>query len=1126
MKGNMKKRFLSLLLVLCMSMSVCSAAVAGSDKKQEPKTQETVEKQKKNNGKKVGHNKKEAAETPEAPMAPAAPVVPEEEPTEPEVPAEPTVTIDNTSIVEGTPITVTTEGYPEGSVLTYKWERISCEYTTKADNKYEVDIDETAEEVGTGASYTPIAADREKWLQVTVTCEEYEPKTAKVYFSKLPVVYLDFPVDYVIATKTEYVKSDIDMQGNGKFTEGLVNEGEVSVKGRGNSSWASDKKPFKLKFSDKQNMLGMGKNKHWVLLADATEGSHMRNELSYKLSGQFGLTYQDGTWVDLVINDEYYGMYYLCEHVRVGGTRVDVADHADDAEAAAEAVCAEDTGCIPNVEAGDLAGEMEEDLSWIDTDSFTYTYTDVDGTEKTTTFKVSDYWKDYNSDLLSSGGVLLELDSYYDEISKFKSSLNQPIMYKTPEFAYTSEKQISYTKNFINSFEAAIQNPNFYGSYNGKSVSAYDLFDFDALVKYWMVEELFMNADGMKKSTYLHKDRDTAEEIKKMNMGPVWDMDWSSDGEAGGHYDSWQTKYYSDSAQGKQWYKYITKDPYFLTRAQEYYWEHRAEMKDMIASVRGNVDTELFCDNAYDYLYESAKENEKRWSKVYSGREFEDEVKILENFLNKRMNWLDAQMESVETMGFYTADESVQLTYSDGDLKIVAPGAKADVLVNGKLVDTITLTGNRGKVAIDAESLTDKRDVIYVVVYDVAGRKVGTNYCYDQELEKGNLLEYKLLEKPERLVYSVGDNLNLKGMHVVSLYENGYSEKIPNMDLTVTGFDSTTAGKKTITVTYGTWSDTFDVVVGNEITEWANDYVTIGADKTLGTGDKTLKVEVWESGAGMLYSSDNIQYDGNFSDINFSVIAKDGWTVPLVKYRDGAFESGAFSVGGKNGTFKFDGVETANTLIIDLVKETPKTPVETKLADSFTATDCGTLTTEASGTANRVGFMVYKGEERVFTSTKPFTYDGNFTNLKFNYTAPAGFEVDTITAANAMNGRISGTYTDGMISFTNDNGAEYIIIKLKEKAAEPFTLTCNKTTVRIRTNAIVYLKSNDTITEEDIKVFENGNEITTFKTPVWDATTGAWKVYLMPATLGKHVYTITVNGFSQNITINGSKTGL
>ena len=43
---------------------------------------------------------------------------------------------------------------------------------------------------------------------------------------------------------------------------------DMSMKGRGNTTWGLPKKPYQIKLDSKQDILGMGKAKKWVLLAN------------------------------------------------------------------------------------------------------------------------------------------------------------------------------------------------------------------------------------------------------------------------------------------------------------------------------------------------------------------------------------------------------------------------------------------------------------------------------------------------------------------------------------------------------------------------------------------------------------------------------------------------------------------------------------------------------------------------------------------------------------------------------------------------------------------------------------------------------------------------------------------
>lgn len=103
----------------------------------------------------------------------------------------------------------------------------------------------------------------------------------------------------------------------------------MQMNGRGNASFsAGDKKPYKLKLDAKADLFGMGANKHWVLInATNADFTYMKNKLLYDLAANMGMKYvMQSVFVDVVMNGEYVGNYLLCEHVRVGKTRINIDD--------------------------------------------------------------------------------------------------------------------------------------------------------------------------------------------------------------------------------------------------------------------------------------------------------------------------------------------------------------------------------------------------------------------------------------------------------------------------------------------------------------------------------------------------------------------------------------------------------------------------------------------------------------------------------------------------------------------------------------------------------------------------------------------------------------------------------
>ena len=95
-----------------------------------------------------------------------------------------------------------------------------------------------------------------------------------------------------------------------------------TIKGRGNSTWAADKKPYSLELVTKEDLLGMGAAKKWILLANSDDPSNIGNKMGYEFAAATGDTYAPACqWVDLYLNGEYAGLYLLTERNEVDPQR-------------------------------------------------------------------------------------------------------------------------------------------------------------------------------------------------------------------------------------------------------------------------------------------------------------------------------------------------------------------------------------------------------------------------------------------------------------------------------------------------------------------------------------------------------------------------------------------------------------------------------------------------------------------------------------------------------------------------------------------------------------------------------------------------------------------------------------
>lgn len=93
---------------------------------------------------------------------------------------------------------------------------------------------------------------------------------------------------------------------------------DINVKGRGNSTFSKPKRPYNLKLEEPMSLLGLPARKRYVLLANFFDHSLMRNALAFDIAQQTSLasTTPQGRFVELLINDESQGVYYLCERVK------------------------------------------------------------------------------------------------------------------------------------------------------------------------------------------------------------------------------------------------------------------------------------------------------------------------------------------------------------------------------------------------------------------------------------------------------------------------------------------------------------------------------------------------------------------------------------------------------------------------------------------------------------------------------------------------------------------------------------------------------------------------------------------------------------------------------------------
>lgn len=179
-------------------------------------------------------------------------------------------------------------------------------------------------------------------LRDDVTITAYSGDYAMEYtlhlecFTGLPVVHIETPGRQGIYSKEVWVEgSRLWIDGMAQFDD--IEDAEMAIRGRGNSTWGYEKKAYNIKFTEKQRVLGMPKHKRWVLLANYMDRTLLRNRVAYYLAEQTSLAWTPHCeFVELMLNGKHMGQYLLTEQVRVDNDRVDItemtpADNSGDA---------------------------------------------------------------------------------------------------------------------------------------------------------------------------------------------------------------------------------------------------------------------------------------------------------------------------------------------------------------------------------------------------------------------------------------------------------------------------------------------------------------------------------------------------------------------------------------------------------------------------------------------------------------------------------------------------------------------------------------------------------------------------------------------------------------------------
>lgn len=455
-------------------------------------------------------------------------------------------------------------------------------YVTKPQNyklvKIEPVIDEETQEVLTGQYRAVIedtgrSAEYDEMVALVLNTKDAKGNDIQISSSVFEVIGKNFdnlpktglPVVIINTVNAEPIVSKDDWKEGASMS--IINadmtfdyQGTLSIKGRGNSTWNYPKKPYVLKLDSKSKIFGMPKHKRWCLLANYLDRTMIRNAVAFEIARKCpGLEWTPrGEFVEVILNGTHIGNYYLCEQIKVDKNRIDIE-------------------------------ELDN------------TVTDGDGI---------------------TGGFIMELDTYYDEVNKFKSARRDlPWMFKDPD--EVNSAQFTYMQNYVNAMEDAL--------YDDSKFAAREFvnyMDLKSFVDWWFVYELAMNGEpNHPKSSYMHKDKNGV-----IKAGPVWDFDY------GTFTPSSSSRY---GIRNAIYYGRLFEDAGFKSLVKTKWQEQKARFEEI----------GQFIDAIGVELSESDKLNHIMWpiSRTVNGDEsmnYEDAVSRMRSAYLAKLNWMDTQISS------------------------------------------------------------------------------------------------------------------------------------------------------------------------------------------------------------------------------------------------------------------------------------------------------------------------------------------------------------------------------------------------------------------------------------------------------------------------------------------------
>ena len=411
------------------------------------------------------------------------------------------------------------------------------------------------------------------------------------------------------------ITADLSIVYNGlgkrnKSTD-VANEfnGKAGIELRGQSSQGQPLRSYDIELRDAAGLevttplLGMPPESDWVLYAPYMDKTMMRNYLAYTLTREMGRWASRVRYVELILNNEYQGIYLLAEKIKRDSSRVNISK------------------LLP---------------------------TDNTGIELT-------------------GGYIFSLDkepngwlSSYPTPGATNQARRQ-FSYVYPKVLDITTQQKNFIKQTVDDFESTLAGPNFQDPSFGVRKHA----DLNSFIDFLIMNELSRNIDGYRLSSYFHKNKNVGD--GRIKAGPAWDFDLAfknADYCEGSLISGWAYKFNSvcpgdGAGLIPFWWDRLMLDTSFVSSLRCRWLDLR---KTTLSDQRINnlIDSaDILTTEARTRHFAKWNLNGNTWWRgINPIRSYEEEKNTMKLWIKQRAEWIDFNLQNKGACGDWPSDNN------------------------------------------------------------------------------------------------------------------------------------------------------------------------------------------------------------------------------------------------------------------------------------------------------------------------------------------------------------------------------------------------------------------------------------------------------------------------------------